>query len=287
MNAQTTAPRWLTLASWLLLAVWGCATVVAASYPAGTAPKAIGAVAGPALILFVSFHAVRAFGWRGAGLFALLAFLIALALENLSIATGIPFGYFTHTNVFGAKIGAVPFAVALGYFLFGYPAWMLAQLVIGKRGASWAVPLVAAFVVTQFDLTHDAVGASVLGQWHYRNPSGLNGVPLSNFIGWLVTAGAIFLAWKPLAARFDRAPGFDRREFWALPIAFWALTALQYPLFFGSAPATSVTVGAARLPVANIYESSTILALLAMGFVVLLATVRLFETKTEIATTTN
>ena len=39
MNAQTTAPRWLTLASWLLLAGWGCATVVAASYPAGPAPK--------------------------------------------------------------------------------------------------------------------------------------------------------------------------------------------------------------------------------------------------------
>ena len=287
MSARTTGPGWLAVASWLLLAVWGCATIAAASYPAGAVPKAIAAVAGPALILFVVFHAVRGFGWRGAGLFALLAFVIGLGLENLSIATGVPFGYFSHTDVFGAKIGAVPFAVALGYFLFGYPARLLAQLVIGRRAASWTLPLVAAFIVTQFDLTHDAVGASVLGQWHYRFPSGLNGVPISNFIGWLVTATAIFLAWKPLAARLDRAPGFERREFWALPIAFWALTALQYPLFFHSAPATVVTVGAARLPVAGIYESSTILALLAMGFVVLLATLRLFETKLEITTKRN
>ena len=70
---------------------------------------------------FVFLHASLAYGWKGMLLLAASAFGIALGWESLSIATGFPFGFFEHTDEFGAKIGTVPIAVALGYFLYGYP----------------------------------------------------------------------------------------------------------------------------------------------------------------------
>lgn len=267
--------------AWLLLAIWGATALVAAAAPLGALALALAPLTGLALLGFVSLHAMLAYGWRGAALLAASAFTIALALENLSIATGIPFGFFEHTEVFGAKIGAVPIAVALGYFLFGYPAWMLARIVLGRVAPRWAIPIVAAIIVTQFDLTHDPVGATANGFWHFRDVSGINGVPLGNFIGWLVTSGSIFLVWSLFSKRFDRAPAQADTAFWAPPLVMWLLTALQYPLMWSAAPEGTVTAGDAILTIGDIYETATINALLVMGFVIVLAAVRLRIARTE------
>jgi|GEM_PF-2391795 len=261
--------------SWVLLAVWGALALLGAAVPDDAIAVALAPLMGIALLGFVLLHAALAYGWKGASLLVASAFLIALALESLSIATGFPFGFFDHTDEFGAKIGTVPVAVALGYFLYGYPAWMLARVVLGKNAPLWAIPIVAAFIVTQFDLTHDPVGATANGFWHFREVSGINGVPLSNFMGWLVTSGAIFAVWTFFTQRFDRAPEHSDSTFWALPIAVWVLTALQYPLMWANAPTGTVTAGEAVLPVADIYETATINALLVMGFIAVLAGIRL------------
>ena len=268
-------------ASWTLLVVWAGAALFNAAAPDDPLAQALSPLMGIALLGFVLLHAALAYGWKGAILLATSAFLVALGLESLSIATGFPFGYFEHTDEFGAKIGTVPVAVALGYFLYGYPAWMLARLVLGTNVIRWAVPVVAAFIVTQFDLTHDPVGATANGFWHFSNASGINGVPLSNFIGWLVTSGSIFAVWTLFDRRFDRSPTARDTAFWSLPIAMWLTTALQYPLMWMSAPATTVAAGAAVLPVADIYETATINALLVMGFITLLAGFRMLAARQQ------
>ena len=136
--------------------------------------------------------------------------------------------------------------------------------------------LAAAFIITQFDLTHDPVGATAHGFWHFRDVSGINGVPLSNFIGWLVTSCTIFAVWAYFAERFDRTPAKTNASFWALPIAMWLLTALQYPLMWSAADDGTVSAGSAVLPVSDIFETATINAILVMGFVIVLAAIRLF-----------
>lgn len=267
--------RWAILVSWVLMLVWGLSALFVAAAPTNPLALALSPVMGLALLAFVLLHASLAYGWRGAGSMVVSAFLIALALESLSIATGFPFGLFEHTDEFGAKIGTVPVAVALGYFLYGYPAWMLARLIVGSRGPAWSVPAIAAFVVTQFDLTHDPVGATANGFWHFAQVSGINGVPLSNFLGWLVTSGAIFTTWALFTGRFDRTPPKGSPGIWGLPIAMWMLTALQYPLMWMGASDSTVTAGKAVIPVSDIFETATINALLVMGFIALLATVRM------------
>ena len=272
-------PGWLMGASWAALGAWGAAALIVAAAPASSAAAIAAPVQGLALLGFAFTFAATALGWRGAMMFAGAAFAIALAIENLSVATGVPFGFFSHSDEFGAKIGAVPVVVALGYFLYGFPAFMLARLVVGAIARGWMTPVIAAFIVTGFELTHDPVGASLEGFWQFNSPSGLNGVPLSNFVGWLITAGAIFAVWQPICTRFDRSPDFFHARFWAAPIAFWLVSALQYPLMLANAPAGSVSVGDAVLPRADILETATINALLVMGFTVLLGIVRLAQSR--------
>lgn len=269
------------IACWILLATWAISALTVAAAPMSPIAQALEPVIGIALTLFAITLAVAGLGWKTALLMGASAFTIALALENLSIATGVPFGFFTHTDAFGAKIGAVPFAVALGYFMLGLPAWLLTRVIIGERFSTLASPILAAFILTQFDLTHDPIGATVLSQWHFRYPSGLNGVPISNFLGWLVTSFAIFLVWSWLNNRARPLPDFANRGFWLLPIAFWAMTAAQYPLLFVTAPTGTVETGDAVIAVADVYETATINALLVMGFVVLLALARLFSLDAE------
>jgi len=282
------ASRWRIVLgiAWLLLALWGATALLGAAAPTSTVAKVLGPFTGVALLGFVALHSTIAYGWRGAALLAFSAFAIALALESLSIATGLPFGFFEHGDEFGAKIGAVPVVVALGYFLYGYPAWMLARLVVGRNASVGAIPLIAAFIVTGFDLTHDPIGATARGFWQFRDVSGISGVPLSNFIGWLVTSGTIFLVWNSFAGRLDRAPAQTDRAFWALPIAMWLLTALQYPLMWAAAPDSTVAAGDAILAIGDIYETATINALLVMGLVIVLATSRLLGARWEITNDT-
>ena len=277
MSTPTSTARLPLALAWLAVAIWAPASLALAAF--GDRAPLVAALVGPGLLAVVIMLAITGSGWRGALLFAATAFVIALALENLSIATGVPFGFFSHTDQFGAKIGQVPAAVALGYFMYGYPAWLLARLVTGSATGRIALltPLVAAFVVTQFDLAHDPIGSTVQGYWHYRHATGFNGVPLTNFLGWLVTATVIFLAWLPIERRWSRTPDATNLRFWSLPVLFWLVTAAQYPLMFAATPRDGARAGTTQLAVADIHEGAAIVATVVLGFVIVLAVSQLFE----------
>ena len=275
---QTTA-LWT---GWALLAVW---TVGAALYPGTMTEESLT----PLPMLYIALallHVWIGFGWAGAAALVAAGYALGFAAECTSIHTGFPFGWYDHSDVLGVKVAKVPLFIPIGFFAITYLAWLISRVIIeDDRGRSliWT-PLVTALVVTSFDLATDAIGATVHGHWTYRYPTGIFGVPLTNYLGWILTTWAIGMAFSLIAPKFDRSPPMADRRFWAQPAAFWLIAALQFPfdyyvIGFGADSAELVTRGARSWMVADIYEGAVIVALLVMAPPAIMALARLWGRK--------
>ncbi len=123
-------------------------------------------------------------GWRDAAfLWALLGFY-ALGIETLAIFTGFPYGHFGYSELLGGKLfGVTPWTVFLAWSPLMAGAWAIAATIFSN-----AVLRAAAAAVTTmiFDLVLDP-GAVRLGFWQYEGGGVFYGVPVSNFLGWLVS----------------------------------------------------------------------------------------------------
>ncbi len=271
-------------ASWALLTVW---TVAATVYPGTMMEESLSAV--PMIYMAFAFlHVWIGFGWAGAAALFAAGYALGFAAECASIHSGFPFGFYEHTDVLGAKLAEVPLFIPFGFFAITYLAWCIARLIVEDgRGSSliWT-PIVTGLIATSFDVATDAIGATVYGHWMYRHPTGIFGVPLTNYLGWIFTCTAIGLAFTLIGPRFDRTPSMSDRSFWAQPPLFWAIAALQFPLGwyifgFGADSPELVTRGEQSWRVADIYEGSVISALTVMLPPALMALARLWGKPTS------
>jgi hypothetical protein len=227
------------------------------------------------LILFLLTHGGLTYGWRGVLGFFACTYPVAFALEALVVATGFPFGFFTHDTP-GLEILGVPPTVPIVYAVAGYVAWSSARLVIvGDRAgrltgtARFVVPPVAALVLAGYDAVIDPSGATVEGRWSYGDPSGLFGVPLTNFLGWIVTgwvAFQLFALLGPLARRIGPAS--------VLPPVVWLGVYLPSAVTFATGSvgrADAVTVAGRTFLVSDIQETAVIVGMFSMGIPALMA----------------
>ena len=266
-------------AGWALLAAW---TVAASVYPGTMMEESLSAV--PMLYMVFAFvHVWVGYGWKGAAALFAAGYVLGFAAECTSIHTGFPFGFYDHTDVLGMKLAKVPLFIPFGFFAITYLAWCIARLIVedGRGRSMLWTPIVTGLIATSFDVATDAIGATVYGHWIYRHPTGIFGVPLTNYLGWILTTWAIGLAFSLIAPRFERTPPMADKSFWAQPPAFWAIAALQFPLSyyvlgFGADSTEVVTRGAQSWRVADIYEGSVISALTVMLPAPLMALARLW-----------
>jgi putative membrane protein len=275
-------------ACWALAIVWLAALLFSAAR-VGTAPGAhAGVVQALVLVVIVVTHAQLSYGWKGLVVYVLVVSAIAFSLEACSIATGFPFGFFTHNLDVGPKPLGVPLPVVMGYVVLGWFAWTLARLIVrdapstGSRLQRFTTPIVASFILAGFDYPYDPIGSAVLKTFSYRHPSGQFGVPLGNYLGWLITGWLFFQVFALLEPRFRASPAWGRRAFWLLPCLVWSGLALQYPLLFAAAPAGTVEVGGRSFVIADIYEAAVAGSLFTMIFVVVLAVIKLCAWRREV-----
>jgi uncharacterized membrane protein len=142
--------------------------------------------------LFAVAHGQMLYGRRGISVFAVLCLGFGTAAESLSLRTGFPFGNYYFTDVMGPKILQVPVLLALAYLGIGYVAWVLAVIISGKRAI--AAPFVATGIMVAWDLAMDPAWAMIDHAWIWRDGGACFGVPVSNFVGWAVTAICYYVA---------------------------------------------------------------------------------------------
>jgi isopentenyl-diphosphate Delta-isomerase len=206
-------------------------------------------VSGVNVIVFAvpAFWATRWWlGWRDAVLLWVMLGIYALLIETSAIYTGFPYGHFGYAELLGAKLfGVTPWTV----FLAWTPLMVGAYAVAARLFDNVVVRIAAAAVIaTVFDLVLDP-GAVRLGFWQYEGGGFYYGVPVSNFLGWLVSCS--------IGAALIEAFLYVRRPLLPVPVQlalsafaiiyFWSCIAL-----FGWMPG-ALAVGVAVMIAAAVY----------------------------------
>ena len=133
--------------------------------------------------------ATRGWGWWRAAAAAGFIAVVTLAVERLGTGTGFPFGEYHYTGALQPTVAGVPLIVPLAWFAMGVPA-----LEAGHRIARSPVLAVVAgaLALTAWDLFLDPQMVEE-GYWRWRVDGAYEGIPLTNYAGW-VGVGLIVLA---------------------------------------------------------------------------------------------
>jgi uncharacterized membrane protein len=191
-------------AGWIALAIY---LVLVVGFAWNPTPFAQGLAA--LGIAIACAHAVLFYGWKNAAVLLAICLAITFTMENIGVATGFPFGHY-HFEV-GSNlihVGAIPIIVGPLWFGMGYLSWIVAGTLLGGAHRRLkgkieliALPVVAAFVMTQWDVVMDPPEATISKAWIWHDGGAHFGVPLSNYFGWLLTSWLFYQAFAIYLSR--------------------------------------------------------------------------------------
>jgi len=172
--------------------------------------------------------------------------------------TGVPFGQYDYAGSLGWKLLSVPVVIPLAWAMMAYPC-----LLVGQRLASTQLGAVAvgAWALASWDLFLDPQMVDA-GHWTWTDVQlalpGLPGIPVSNYLGWLLVATLMMTALQRLPRR--PACRADDRVPYALFLWTYASSVLAHAAFFGR-PAVAlvggVGMGLVALPFARSLQRSS------------------------------
>jgi len=156
-------------------------------------------------LVFVVWHAVLTKGWKRSLLMFCLSFVMAFIAEALGVNFGLVFGHYYYTPMLGPSLFGVPFLAALAWEPIVYAAFCLGDMLVSrgenllpsvlhKTSVLWVAAL-GALATTAWDMMIDPIAVSQ-GWWVWVDggpyvPYVAQGVPITNFLGWLLVAFVI------------------------------------------------------------------------------------------------
>jgi putative membrane protein len=150
---------------------------------------------------FAITHALTYIGWRNTFILFALTYTVSLLFESVGVATGWIYGPYHYTEQLGPLfLGLVPYLIPMAWFMISYPSLVIAEGIIVYRSEEYLwrnlrVAALAAVVMTAWDLVLDPIMVK-MGHWVWEVEGVYFGVPLQNYLGWLVTTFSIFILYK-------------------------------------------------------------------------------------------
>ena len=186
-------------------------------------------------------HALFSYGLTYAARYFAITFFFALAIEQLGMRTGWPFGNYEYSVDLGYQIYGVPLVVPFAWLMMAYPIFLMAR----RLSRHWSF-LVGGYGLMAWDLFLDPQMVSA-GRWSWE-VSGSHvpfqpEIPLSNAFGWLLS-GIALMALLNLALPRDRRAHASR----SIPEIFVAWTwvsGMIANLFFFDRPGIAFFAGIA------------------------------------------
>ena len=172
-----------------------------------------------------------------------------LVAESIGVATGWPFGQYAYTGTLGPEVLGVPVVVPMAWVMMAWPALVVARTL--AHGAV-AVTAIGAVALTTWDVFLDPQMVAA-GHWRWFAPEPglplIPGIPLTNYLGWLVVSAVVLATLNASLRRTDRpsAP--------AATLYLWVYfsSVMAHAVFFGlpgSAVTGGVLMGAVAIPFA-------------------------------------
>jgi putative membrane protein len=219
-----------------------CIFLFGVSYFPARLPAKSSPLISSAFIVFIALPSFYYLGsWLGlnrAGVILLIFSILSIIVEGVAVVTGFPYGGFSYPETLGYKVlGLVPWSVPLAYvpFLLG-SATLASQLF----DSSWLrFGFGSSIILLAVDLVVDPAAVSA-GLWAYTNAGAYFGVPLNNFMGWLLTGfvySVLFLVLlKPEVGKYDTIP-MEVSTSLVMALSFWTgfliWRSLVAPAFIG------------------------------------------------------
>ena len=206
------------------------------------------------LLLFVPFsliHGIRRYGVKVLVIFLVETVVVSNFFENLSISTGFPFGDYHYTGE--PQLIHVPIQIGPIYFGLGYVCWLVAGTLLdaadarldlrtGSAGINVvALPMLAAAMMTMYDLGTDSLASTVSKDWVWERGGGVFGVPFTNYLGWWLTTYIFFQIFALYLARSQAPVRSDGRGSLLQPVLLYAGLGLTSVPYFASASTATVT----------------------------------------------
>jgi putative membrane protein len=135
------------------------------------------------------------------------------------------------------------------------------------------VPLLASSVLLAWDLSMEADWSTVDRAWIWRNGGPYFGVPLSNFMGWYLTAFLFFQGFAFYCRFKAPLPALVPRTYWRAGIFLYAVCAMGNLLVLRLPMAPAVVFDASGKPwiTAHVLLADALVSIFLMGLFVLLA----------------
>lgn len=192
------------------------------------------------LVFFVASvaDAVRVHGPMGGVLLIAIASGGGFFAEVVGVASGWPFGGYTYNGTLGPQLMGVPLVVPLAWAMMAWPALVVART-LAKRTV--AVIAVGAVALSAWDVFLDPQMVDA-GHWSWSDPGPglplIPGIPLSNYLGWLLVSIAV------IGLLHATLPRESRPSAPAATLYLWvyASSVMGHAVFFGL-PGSAITGG--------------------------------------------
>lgn len=180
-------------------------------------PDPTGGVSGQtfALLIFSLLHAAYALGWRHMAIFFGITAVVSWLFEQVGVESGLIYGPYFYTDVLGLKLGHVPLLIPLAWFMMIYPGYVIANLIAQDRpvgspshvGRLLWLAFLSAMVMTAWDLVVDPVlSGPAVGAWVWTQGGPYFGIPVQNFVGWMLTTFTVYAIYRLYESRVPLAP---------------------------------------------------------------------------------
>lgn len=233
-------------------------------------------------------HGALLYGLRVVLVLFIISVTITFAVENMGAATGFPFGHY-HFEVGGRlpHVGSIPIIVGPLWFGAGYFSWVVAFILLDGADQRLdrpldfiSLPIVAAFVMTQWDLVMDPSESTISKAWIWRDGGADFGVPLSNYLGWLLTS---WLFYQAFALYLRTTVGWlqvrrENRKLLLIAILFYVSAGLTHVVPWLTENSGEVVDATGRVwQTHDLRETTVAVMLFTMFFTAMLAVLRLVK----------
>jgi uncharacterized membrane protein len=159
------------------------------------------------LVAFSLVHSLGSLGWRHTLVFFAATAVVSWCFEQLGVATGIVYGHYHYTAVLGWKLGHVPVLIPLAWYMMIYPSYVIATILASGaspsrgRGRVLGPAFLGAMIMTAWDLVVDPLlSGPAVKAWVWEQGGPYFGIPLRNFLGWMITTFVVYVLYGLFAA---------------------------------------------------------------------------------------
>ncbi len=217
-------------------------------------------------LAFVLLHSSKVLGNKKTAVFFIVAFLIGLVFEILGVLYGEIGGghyYYTAPTFF---FGLVPFATPFSWVIIIYICYTITNLFLfgfnGEKpkktdslryfiGLTTLLSVISGLIAVNLDMILDPVSvAPQVATWIWIGGGPYFGVPIGNFIGWLLVVGSavfIFRCYEAIVSKSDIRPEVDIFSYLSIIILYMIYFLLNAVYAFKLGKMEYILIGATTM----------------------------------------